>query len=121
MYQGTVVKVADNSGARFVRIIKVLRKSPKSVGNLADHLIASVIRTNPKKKVKKGQIVRVMMIRSSKPLIREDGQQLKFQTSAVVVIDKNGTPRSTKIYGPTVRELRKKGLIRIISLSTIAI
>ncbi|RYX87176.1 50S ribosomal protein L14 [bacterium] len=121
MRQGTVVRVADNSGARYVRIIKVLRKSPKGYGIIGDQLIASVLHVNPKKKVKKGQIVRVMVIRSSFPILREDGQQLKFQSSAVVVVDKNGTPRSTKIYGPTVRELRKKGLIRLISLSTIAI
>ena len=121
MYQGTVVKIVDNSGARFVRVIKVLRKKPKSQGKIGDHLIASVIHINPKKKVKKGQLVRVMMIRSSFPLIRDDGQKIKFQESAAVIIDKNGTPRSTKIYGPTVRELRKKGLIRLISLASIAI
>jgi len=121
MYTGSVMKVADNSGARFVRIIKVLRKSSFSMAKVGDFLVASVIRINPSKKVKKGQILRVMVLRSAFALSRKDGHQLRFQRGAIVVVDKKGNPRSTKIHGPVPKELREAGYIRLVSLGSIAL
>ncbi|RYE05331.1 MAG: 50S ribosomal protein L14 [Rickettsiaceae bacterium] len=121
MNNNQIVRVADNSGARFMKIIKILRKSPRGQAALGDIVIGSVQKINPAKRVKKGQILRAMLIRSAKFVDRFDGQYFRFQSSAVVIIDKNCNPKSTKIHGPTSREIRKLGFIRIISLSTLAI
>lgn len=123
MKVGTIVEVADNSGACYLRIIKVLRKSPLSQARLGDIVVGSVLRIHQRKKFKvnKGSLCRALVIRTADPLIRQDGQRLRFQYPAVVIVKKNGLPRSTKIYGPVPKELRELGHIRVLSLSTIAI
>lgn len=121
MNNNQVIRVSDNSGARFLKIIKILRKSPRGQGTLGDTIIGSVQRINPAKRVRKGQILRAMLIRIAKFKSRFDGELFRFQYSAAVIIDKNCNPKSTKIHGPTSREIRKLGYIRIISLSTLAI
>lgn len=121
MNNNQVVRVSDNSGARFMKIIKILRKPPTGQASLGDVVVGSIQKINPAKRVRKGQILRAMLIRAAKNTSRFDGQYFKFQSSAVVIIDKNCNPKSTKIHGPTSREIRKFGYIRIISLSTLAI
>lgn len=116
-----IVRVSDNSGARFLKIIKILRKAPRGSAKIGDILIGSVQKINPLKRIKKGQILRAMLIRSAFNTFREDGQYFRYQNTAVVIVDKNGNPKSTKIHGPTSREIRKLGFIRIISLSTLAL
>lgn len=123
MQIGTVVKIADNSGPVFARIIKVLKKSSKSHTVIGDIIIGSVLRTHERKKFKvsKGSIVRGMVIRCAENHRRKDLTRLRFQYPAVIVITKSGLPRATKIYGPIPKELRERGFIRIVSLSTIAL
>jgi len=123
MKTGTVVKVADNSGPCFVRIIKILRSSPLVTARIGNHIVGSVMYTHQRKKFKvfKGSIVRGVCIRIADSTIRKDGQRLRFQTPAVVIASRNGIPRGTKIYGPIPKELRELGYIRLVSLSTIAL
>jgi large subunit ribosomal protein L14 len=123
MRVGTVVKVADNSGPCFLRIIKILRNSPQNQAKTGDHVIGSVLRTHERKKFKvnKGSIVRAIVLRCADPFKRKDGQRLRFQYPAVTIITKSGLPRGTKIFGPIPKELRELGYIRIVSLSTIAL
>jgi large subunit ribosomal protein L14 len=123
MQTGTVVKVADNSGPCFLRIIKILRSDPLATAKIGNHVVGSVlyIHQRLKFKVKKGSIVRAICIRMADAYSRTDGQRLRFQYPAVAIITKNGIPRGTKIFGPIPKELREQGYIRLISLSTIAL
>jgi large subunit ribosomal protein L14 len=123
MKVGTVVRVADNSGACTMRIIKVLKKTPLSQAKVGDFVVGSVLRVHSRKKFKvnKGSICRAIVIRCADPFKRKDGQRLRFQYPAVIIATKKGIPRSTKIYGPVPKELRELGYIRLISLSTIAL
>jgi large subunit ribosomal protein L14 len=123
MTVGTVVRVADNSGACFIRVIKILRSSPLATAKIGNYLVGSVLRTHERKKFKvsKGSLVRALAIRIADAYLRSDGQQLKFQYPAVVIVTRNGLPRSTKIYGPVPKEIRELGYIRVVSLSTIAL
>lgn len=122
MLPGTVVRIADNSGARLLRIIKILGKKPKSRGLIGDSVIGSVIHTNPKKPhVKTGIIVHATIIRSAISKRRYDDERLRFQYSAVVITNRKNIPKANKIYGPCARELRLKGYIRIVSLASIAL
>lgn len=123
MKSGSIVKIADNSGPTFVRIIKILKKSPHSQAKVGDFVVGSVLRLHDriKFKVKKGSIVRGLVIRCADPYKRKDGQHFRFQFPAVVIVTKSGLPRSTKIFGPVPKEIREMGLIRVISLSTLAL
>lgn len=123
MQVGTRSVVADNSGARRLKVIKVLRKSPLSRAKLKDPLVGSVLRINNRKKYKvfKGAISRAMVIRSADNYKRKSGEFFRFQKPGISVVSKKGVPRSTKIYGPVPKELREQGLLRIISLSSIAL
>lgn len=123
MQVGTVVKVADNSGVSLLRIIKILKKNPRSIGKLGDFVIGSALRVHNRKKFKvnKGSICRALVIRQAEYHTRKDGIKMRFQWPAVCIVTKKGLPRSTKIYGPVPKELREKGFIRIVSLSTIAL
>jgi large subunit ribosomal protein L14 len=123
MRPGTVVRVADNSGPCFLRIIKILKSSQLATAKIGDFVVGSVLRVHQRKKFKvsKGSLVRALCIRLGNSIKRKDGQCLRFQTSAVVIVTRNGIPRGTKIYGPVPRELREQGFIRLISLSTIAL
>jgi len=123
MKVGTVVKVADNSGPCFLRIIKVLRKSAQSQATTGDYVIGSALKVHGRKKFKvsKGSICRGMVIRCADPHKRKDGQRIRFQYPGVIILTKKGVPRGTKIYGCITKELRERGLIRIVALSTIAL
>lgn len=123
MRTSTVVKVADNSGPCYLRIIKILRSHPRATAKIGDHVVGSVLYTHQrmKFKVEKGSLVRGICIRVADYHKRADGQRLKFQYSAVAIITKNGIPRGTNIFGPVPKELREQGYIRLMSLSTIAL
>jgi len=123
MKPGTVVKVADNSGPCFLRIIKVLKSSSLATARTGNHVVGSVLQVHQRKKFKvnKGSLVRAVCIRVVEPIHRKEGQRLRFQYPAVVIASRNGFPKATAIFGPVPKELREQGYIRLISLSTIAL
>ena len=109
--------VADNSGAREVLCIKVLGGSKRRYAGVGDIIIATVKDAIPKGKVKKGDVVRAVIVRTKQPLKRNDGMQIAFDTNAVVLIDKQGEPIGTRIFGPVPRELKPAGYMKIVSLA----
>jgi large subunit ribosomal protein L14 len=111
------MKVADNSGAREVLCIKVLGGSRRRYANVGDVITASVKVATPGGGVKKKEIVQAVVVRTTKPTRRPDGSQVRFDDNAVVIIDKNKQPRSTRVFGPIARELRDAGYMKIISLA----
>ena len=113
----TRLKVADNSGARDLLCIKVLGGSRRRYARPGDVIVASVKSANPGAPVKKKEVVRAVVVRTAKPLKRADGSSIRFDENAAVLIDKNGQPRGTRIFGPIARELRDGGYMRIISLA----
>ena len=108
---------ADNSGAKEIKCIKVLGGSFRKFGNIGDVIVASVKTATPGGAVKKGDVVKAVIVRSSKGLRRPDGTHIKFDDNAAVIIDNNKQPRGTRIFGPVARELREKDYMRIISLA----
>ncbi|MCS7300976.1 MAG: 50S ribosomal protein L14 [Fimbriimonadales bacterium] len=114
----TRLKVADNSGAREVMCIRVLKGSNARYGHVGDVIVASVKDASPNMPVKKGDVVRAVIVRTRRPIRRPDGSTLRFDDNACVIIDpKSGEPRGTRIFGPVARELRDKQFMRIISLA----
>ncbi|MCS7300667.1 MAG: 50S ribosomal protein L14 [Fimbriimonadales bacterium] len=114
----TRLKVADNSGAREVMCIRVLKGSNARYGHVGDVIVASVKDAAPNMPVKKGDVVRAVIVRTRRPIRRPDGSTLRFDDNACVIIDpKSGEPRGTRIFGPVARELRDKQFMRIISLA----
>ncbi|MCX7925086.1 MAG: 50S ribosomal protein L14 [Fimbriimonadales bacterium] len=114
----TRLKVADNSGAREVMCIRVLKGSNARYGHVGDVIVASVKDASPNMPIKKGDVVRAVIVRTRKPIRRPDGSTLRFDDNACVIIDpKSGEPRGTRIFGPVARELRDKQFMRIISLA----
>ncbi len=114
----TRLKVADNSGAREVMCIRVLKGSNARYGTVGDVIVASVKDATPNMPIKKGDVVRAVIVRTRKPIRRPDGSTLRFDDNACVIIDpKSGEPRGTRIFGPVARELRDKQFMRIISLA----
>lgn len=111
------VKVADNSGARFVGIIKVIQQGKSDAAGLGDIVIASVKEAIPRGNVKAKEVVRAVIVRQVKPHRRKDGSTIRFDDNAVVIINPDGTPRGTRIFGPIAREIRDKGLSKIVSLA----
>ena len=108
---------ADNSGAKEIKCIKVLGGSFRKQGNIGDVIIASVQTATPGGAVKKGEVVRAVIVRSVSGLRRPDGTHIKFDDNAAVIIDMQKQPRGTRIFGPVARELREKDYMRIISLA----
>lgn len=108
---------ADNSGAKEIKCIKVLGGSFRKWGNIGDVIIASVQTATPGGAVKKGDVVRAVIVRSVSGLRRADGTHIKFDDNAAVIIDTQKQPRGTRIFGPVARELREKDYMRIISLA----
>ena len=108
---------ADNSGAKEIKCIKVLGGSFRKSGNIGDVIIASVQTATPGGAVKKGEVVRAVIVRSVSGLRRPDGTHIKFDDNAAVIIDMQKQPRGTRIFGPIARELRDKDYMRIISLA----
>lgn len=112
----TMLDVADNSGARRILCIKVLGGSKRRYAKIGDIIIASVKEANPRGTVKKGEVVKAVVVRTAKGLKRSDGSYVKFDKNAAVIIDNQNQPRGTRIFGPVARELRKS-FTRIISLA----
>lgn len=109
--------VADNSGARKVQCIKVLGGSKRRYASVGDVVVCTVKEATPNGSVKKGEIVRCVIVRVKKEVHRKDGSYIKFDQNAAVVIDENGAPRGTRIFGPVARELRDKRYMKIVSLA----
>ena len=113
----TRLKVADNTGAKVIMCIRVLGGSFRRSGNIGDVIIASVNSAIPGGSVKKGDVIKAVIVRTSKGLQRPDGSSIKFDDNAAVIIDEQGQPKGTRIFGPIARELRDKGYMKIISLA----
>ena len=113
----TRLKVADNSGAKEIMCIKCLGGSKRRFASIGDIIVASVKKADPDGKVKKGDVVTAVVVRSKKGVERADGTSIKFDENAAVIIDKNKAPRGTRVFGPIARELRAKGFTQIISLA----
>ena len=109
--------VADNSGARQLRCIKVLGGSKRKYASLGDVIVCSVREALPKSKVKKGDVVKAVIVRTTKEVGREDGSYIKFDGNAAVVINNQKEPVGTRIFGPVARELRAKKFTKIVSLA----
>ena len=111
------LKVADNSGAKEIMCIRVLGGSFRRSGNIGDVIVASVKTATPGGAVKKGDVVKAVIVRSSKGLRRPDGTHIRFDENAAVIIDAQKQPRGTRIFGPVARELRDREFMKIISLA----
>lgn len=112
----TMLNVADNSGARKVQCIKVLGGSRRRYARVGDVIVASVKEASPRGTVKKGEVVRAVIVRTAKEFCRPDGSYIRFDKNAAVIIDNQDQPRGTRIFGPVARELRRK-YTKIISLA----
>jgi large subunit ribosomal protein L14 len=115
--QETVLDVADNSGARSVLCIKVLGGSRRRYARIGDVIVAAVKEAIPGGKVSKGDVVKAVVVRTNKDTRRPDGSYIRFDTNSAVVIDNQGEPVGTRIFGPVARELRAKRFMKIISLA----
>ncbi|MYI56129.1 MAG: 50S ribosomal protein L14 [Acidimicrobiia bacterium] len=115
--QETRLRVADNSGAREVLCIKVLGGSRRRYASIGDVFVATVKDAIPGAKVRKGDVVRCVVVRTRKEKRRSDGSYIRFDENAAVVLDENNQPRGTRIFGPVGRELREKRFMRIVSLA----
>ena len=113
----TRLKVADNTGAKVIMCIRVLGGSFRRSGNIGDVIIASVKKATPGGVVKKGDVVKAVIVRSAKGLRRADGSHIKFDDNAAVIIDNQKEPKGTRIFGPVARELREKNYMKIVSLA----
>lgn len=111
------LKVADNSGAREVMCIKVLGGSKRRYSSIGDIIVVSIKDALPKGKVKKGEVARAVIVRTAAPLFRKDGSVIRFDENAVVLVNKQGEPIGTRIFGPVTRELRQANMMKIISLA----
>ncbi len=111
------LKVADNTGAKEIMCIRVLGGSFRYSGNIGDVIVASVKSAAPGGVVKKGDVIKAVIVRTHKGIIRKDGSFIKFDDNAAVIIDKEGQPRGTRIFGPVARELREKNYLKITSLA----
>ena len=111
------LKVADNSGARLIRVIQVMGGSKRRYAGLGDIVTASVREALPNSNVKKGDVVKAVVVRIRKDTQRPDGTTFRFDSNSAVLINNNKEPRGTRIFGPVPRELRDKGFMRILSLA----
>lgn len=111
------MEVADNSGARSVQCIKVLGGSKRRFAGIGDVVVVSVKDAIPRGRVKKGGVYNAVIVRTKKGLKRDNGETIRFDTNSVVLINKQGEPIGTRIFGPVTRELRRKGYMKIISLA----
>ena len=113
----TMLKVADNSGAKLVRCINVLGPSNRAEGVIGDIVVASVRKRLPTSDIEKGEIVRGVIVRTRRPYRRKDGTVVRFDDNAIVLIKPAGEPIGTRVFGPVARELREKKMMRILSLA----
>ncbi len=115
--QESFLKVADNTGAKEIKCIRVLGGSSRKYGNIGDVIVASVRKATPGGTVKKGEVVKAVIVRSAKGVRRNDGTYVRFDENAAVLIKDDKNPRGTRIFGPVARELRDKDYMRILSLA----
>jgi large subunit ribosomal protein L14 len=115
--QESRMKVADNSGAKEILCIRVLGGSMRRYASIGDIIIASVKQAAPTGAVKKGEVVRAVVVRTTKEFGRPDGSYIRFDENAAVILDDQRNPRGTRIFGPVARELRDKGFMKIVSLA----
>lgn len=112
------LKVADNTGARQIMCITVLGGTRRRYGRVGDVIVATVKRAIPRGMVKKGDVVRAVIVRTAKPYPRPDGSYIRFDENAAVILDDKGNPRGSRIFGPVARELREKKFMKIASLAS---
>ena len=115
--QQTILKVADNTGAKEIMCIRCLGGSYRKYAGIGDVIIASVKSAAPGGTVKKGDVVKAVVVRTKKPIRRADGSYLRFDENAAVIIKDDKTPKGTRIFGPVARELREKQFMKIVSLA----
>ncbi|MDR1631093.1 MAG: 50S ribosomal protein L14 [Oscillospiraceae bacterium] len=115
--QQTLLKVADNTGAKEIMCIRVLGGSGRKYANIGDVIVASVKKATPGGVVKKGDVVKAVVVRTAKGVHRDDGTYIRFDENAAVIIKEDKNPRGTRIFGPVARELREKDYLKILSLA----
>ena len=115
--QESYLKVADNTGAKEIHCIRVLGGSKRKFGNIGDVIVASVRKATPGGTVKKGDVVKAVIVRTKRGVRREDGTYVRFDENAAVIIKEDRNPRGTRIFGPVARELRDKEFMKILSLA----
>ncbi|HOQ08636.1 MAG TPA: 50S ribosomal protein L14 [Syntrophomonadaceae bacterium] len=115
--QETMLQVGDNTGAKKILCIKVLGGSTRRYATVGDVIVASVKEAAPGGVVKKGDVIKAVVVRTKKEIRRPDGSYIAFSENAAVIIDDNGNPKGTRIFGPVARELREKNFMKIISLA----
>ena len=115
--QESYLRVADNTGAKEIKCIRVLGGSTRRYGNIGDVIVASVRKAAPGGQVKKGEVVKAVIVRTRKGLRRGDGSYVRFDENAAVIIKDDKTPKGTRIFGPVARELREKDYMKILSLA----
>ena len=111
------LKVADNTGAKEIHCIRVLGGSKRKFGNIGDVIVASVRKATPGGTVKKGEVVKAVIVRTKRGVRREDGSYVRFDENAAVIIKEDKNPKGTRIFGPVARELRDKDFMKILSLA----
>ena len=115
--QESYLKVADNTGAKEIHCIRVLGGSKRKYGNIGDVIVASVRKAAPGGTVKKGEVVKAVIVRTKRGVRREDGSYVRFDENAAVIIKEDKNPKGTRIFGPVARELRDAGYTKILSLA----
>ena len=115
--QESYLKVADNTGAKEIKCIRVLGGSKVKYGNIGDVIVASVRKATPGGTVKKGEVVKAVIVRTKRGVRREDGSYVRFDENAAVIIKDDKNPRGTRIFGPVARELRERDFMKILSLA----
>ena len=115
--QESILKVADNSGAKLVKCIKVMGGSKRRYASIGDIIVVSARDVIPNGPIKKGAILKGVIVRIAREYRREDGSYIKFDDNAVVIIDANKNPKGTRVFGPVARELREKDYMKIVSLA----
>ena len=111
------LKVADNTGAKEIKTIRVLGGSKRKYGNIGDVIVASVRKAAPGGTVKKGEVIKAVIVRTKRGVRREDGSYVRFDENAAVIIKEDRNPKGTRIFGPVARELREKDYMKILSLA----
>jgi large subunit ribosomal protein L14 len=115
--QESVIKIADNSGARKALVIRVLGGSRRRYASLGDRVVVTIKDAIPTGQVKKGEVVKAVIVRTAKEVRRKDGSYIRFDENAAVIINDQGEPKATRIFGPVARELREKRYMKIVSLA----
>jgi large subunit ribosomal protein L14 len=115
--QESYMNVADNTGAKQIGVIRVMGGSVRRAGGIGDIVVASVKVATPGGTVKKGDVIKAVIVRTVRTIKRADGTHIRFDDNAAVIIDKDGNPKGTRIFGPVARELRERGYMKIVSLA----